>query len=177
MRYADLDLEGLRAFVAIAETGSFAAAGSLLGRSQSAMSINIRKLEVVQRFASSEASGSRPEPLPDLLARFRTVYPAVSVEARVVGSAALVGALAKGEIDLAIAKRDDSETRGLDQFPAGTPENTGCRPASGVAFASLPPGTELIRRTGSAGGHRPECLAKSWPLRSYASSQPHAVSS
>jgi DNA-binding transcriptional LysR family regulator len=158
MRYTDLDLEGLRAFVAIAETGGFTAAGSLLGRSQSAMSIKIRKLEevlgrpvftrtsrslalthdgdllltyarrllalndeTVQRFASSEASGSLrlgvaeyvvPEHLPDLLARFRTVYPAVDVEVRVAGSAALVGALDKGEIDLAIAKRDDGETRG-----------------------------------------------------------------
>jgi DNA-binding transcriptional LysR family regulator len=158
MRHTDLDLGGLRAFVAVAETGGFTAAGGLLGRSQSAMSIKIRKLEdllgrqvftrtsrslaltrdgellltyarrllalndeAVQRFASSEASGSLrlgvaeyvvPEHLPDLLARFRDVYPAVDVEVRVAGSAALVTALDKGEIDLAIAKRDDGETRG-----------------------------------------------------------------
>lgn len=158
MRYTDLDLEGLRAFVAVAETGGFTTAGGLLGRSQSAMSIKIRKLEdllgrrvfirtsrslaltrdgellltyarrllalndeAIQRFASSEASGSLrlgvaeyvvPEHLPDLLARFRDVYPAVDIEVRVAGSAALVTALDKGEIDLAIAKRDDGETRG-----------------------------------------------------------------
>jgi DNA-binding transcriptional LysR family regulator len=158
MRYTDLDLEGLRAFLAIADTGGFTAAGSLLGRSQSAMSIKIRKLEemlgrqvftrtsrslaltrdgellltyarrllalndeIVQRFSTAEASGSIrlgvaeyvvPEHLPDLLARFRQVYPAVDVEVRVAGSAALVTALDKGEIDLAIAKRDDGESRG-----------------------------------------------------------------
>lgn len=158
MRYTDLDLEGLRAFIAIAETGGFTAAGSLLGRSQSAMSIKIRKLEeilgrqvfirtsrslaltrdgellltyarrllalndeTVQRLTQNEASGSLrlgvaeyvvPEYLPDLLARFREVYPAVDVEVRVGGSAALVAALDKGEIDLVIAKRDDGETRG-----------------------------------------------------------------
>jgi DNA-binding transcriptional LysR family regulator len=158
MRYTDLDLEGLRAFLAIAETGGFTAAGNLLGRSQSAMSIKIRKLEeslgrqvftrtsrslalthdgellltyarrllalndeAVQRFAGNEASGSLrlgvaeyvvPEHLPELLARFRSVYPAVDVEVRVAGSAALVTALDKGDIDLAIAKRDDGETRG-----------------------------------------------------------------
>lgn len=158
MRATDLDLEGLRAFVAIAETGGFTAAGSLLGRSQSAMSIKIRKLEevlgrpvftrtsrslaltrdgellltyarrllalndeTVLRFGESEASGSLrlgvaeyvvPDHLPELLARFRDVYPAVDVEVRVAGSAALVAALDKGEIDLAIAKRDDGETRG-----------------------------------------------------------------
>jgi DNA-binding transcriptional LysR family regulator len=158
MRYTDLDLEALRAFLAIAETGGFTAAGSLLGRSQSAMSIKIRKLEealgrqvftrtsrrlalthdgellltyarrllalndeVVQRFANVDASGSIrlgvaeyvvPEHLPNLLARFRQVYPAVDVDVRVAGSAALVTALDKGEIDLAIAKRDDGEGRG-----------------------------------------------------------------
>ena len=158
MRATDLDLEGLRAFVAIAETGGFTAGGQLLGRSQSAMSIKIRKLEevlgrpvftrtsrslaltrdgellltyarrllalndeIVQRFTESEASGSLrlgvaeyvvPDHLPELLARFREIYPAVDVEVRVAGSAALVSALDKGEIDLAIAKRDDGETRG-----------------------------------------------------------------
>jgi DNA-binding transcriptional LysR family regulator len=158
MRMTDLDLEGLRAFVTVAETGGFTAAGSLLGRSQPAMSTKIRKLEdalgrqvftrtsrslaltrdgellltyarrllalndeTIQRFSTRDASGSLrlgvaeyvvPDHLPDLLARFREVYPAVDVEVRVAGSAALVAALDKGEIDLAIAKRDDGETRG-----------------------------------------------------------------
>lgn len=158
MRYTDLDLEALRAFIAIAETGGFTAAGGLLGRSQSAMSIKIRKLEeslgrqvftrtsrslaltpdgellltyarrlialndeTIARFAQNVAGGSLclgvaeyvvPEYLPDLLARFREIYPAVDVEVRVAGSAALVAALDKSEIDLAIAKRDDGETRG-----------------------------------------------------------------
>jgi DNA-binding transcriptional LysR family regulator len=45
MRYPDLDLDALRSFVAIAETGGFTAAGELLGRSQAAMSLKIKKLE------------------------------------------------------------------------------------------------------------------------------------
>ena len=158
MRYTDLDLEAMRAFVAIAETGGFTAAGGLIGRSQSAMSIKIRKLEetlgrqvfhrtsrslsltpdgellltyarrllalndeTLQRFAQRTTSGSLrlgvaeyvvPDHLPDLLARFREVYPHVDVEVRVAGSAALVSALDKGEVDLVIAKRDDGESRG-----------------------------------------------------------------
>jgi len=45
MRYPDLDLDALRSFAAIADAGSFTAAGDLLGRSQAAMSIKIKKLE------------------------------------------------------------------------------------------------------------------------------------
>src|SRR3546814_8854949 len=45
MRYPDLDLDALRAFIAIADTGGFTAAGETLGRTQAAMSIKIKKLE------------------------------------------------------------------------------------------------------------------------------------
>jgi DNA-binding transcriptional LysR family regulator len=45
MRYPDLDLDALRSFVAIADTGGFTAAGELLGRTQAAMSLKIKKLE------------------------------------------------------------------------------------------------------------------------------------
>src|SRR3546814_14838899 len=45
MRYPDLDLDALRAFIARADTGGFTAAGETLGRTQAAMSIKIKKLE------------------------------------------------------------------------------------------------------------------------------------
>lgn len=41
----NLDIELLRAFVSVADTGNFTVAGSALGASQSAMSVRIRKLE------------------------------------------------------------------------------------------------------------------------------------
>lgn len=41
----DLDIDSLRGFVAVAEAGGFTAAGELLGRTQSAISVKIKKLE------------------------------------------------------------------------------------------------------------------------------------
>lgn len=41
----DLDMDLLRAFVRVSETGSFTRAGQMLGASQSAVSVKIRKLE------------------------------------------------------------------------------------------------------------------------------------
>jgi DNA-binding transcriptional LysR family regulator len=45
MRYSDLELDLLRAFVAVAETGSFTSAAIIVGRSQSAISQKISRLE------------------------------------------------------------------------------------------------------------------------------------
>lgn len=45
MRPRDLDIDALRSLVAVADTGGFTAAGELLGRTQSAISIKIKKLE------------------------------------------------------------------------------------------------------------------------------------
>ncbi|MFG1292265.1 LysR substrate-binding domain-containing protein [Xanthobacter versatilis] len=45
MRFPDLELDLLRAFVAVAETGGFTAAAEVVGRSQSAVSQKILKLE------------------------------------------------------------------------------------------------------------------------------------
>lgn len=45
MRPTDLDLEVLRSFVTAAELGGFTAAGARLGRTQAAISIQIKKLE------------------------------------------------------------------------------------------------------------------------------------
>ena len=45
MRHPDLEIDLLRAFVAVAETGSFTAAAEVVGRSQSAVSQKILRLE------------------------------------------------------------------------------------------------------------------------------------
>lgn len=45
MRYSDLEIDLLRAFVAVAETGSFTSAAQIVGRSQSAVSQKISRLE------------------------------------------------------------------------------------------------------------------------------------
>ncbi len=47
MRYPDLDLDLLRSFVAVAGEGSFTAAGTALGLTQSAISLKIKRLEEV----------------------------------------------------------------------------------------------------------------------------------
>lgn len=47
MALPDLDIDALRAFVTVAETGGFTAAADRLGRTQSAISVKIRKLEDV----------------------------------------------------------------------------------------------------------------------------------
>src|ERR1700733_6765454 len=46
-RPANLDLDLLRSFVHIAETGSFTRAGEIVGRTQSAISMQVRRLETV----------------------------------------------------------------------------------------------------------------------------------
>ncbi|MEM8798082.1 MAG: LysR family transcriptional regulator, partial [Pseudomonadota bacterium] len=45
MKMQDIDLGLLRCFVTVAETRSFTIAGSRLGRSQSAISVRVKKLE------------------------------------------------------------------------------------------------------------------------------------
>jgi DNA-binding transcriptional LysR family regulator len=47
MRYPDLEIDLLRAFVAVAETGSFTAAAEVVGRSQSAVSQKVLRLEEI----------------------------------------------------------------------------------------------------------------------------------
>lgn len=47
MRYPDLELDLLRAFVAVAETGSFTAAADVVHRSQSAVSQKVLRLEEI----------------------------------------------------------------------------------------------------------------------------------
>lgn len=47
MTLAEIEIDSLRAFVAVAEAGGFTAAGARLGRTQSAVSVRIRRLEEV----------------------------------------------------------------------------------------------------------------------------------
>lgn len=47
MRYPDLEIDLLRAFMAVAETGSFTAAAEVVGRSQSAVSQKVLRLEEI----------------------------------------------------------------------------------------------------------------------------------
>lgn len=59
MRYPDLELDLLRAFVAVAETGSFTAAAEVVGRSQSAVSQKVLRLEeILQRRVFDRTSRS-----------------------------------------------------------------------------------------------------------------------
>ena len=45
MSFQDLDIDLLRCFVAVADAKGFTAAGKVLGRSQSAVTIKIQRLE------------------------------------------------------------------------------------------------------------------------------------
>lgn len=47
MGYTDLDMDLLRSFVTVVDTGGFTAAGAKLGRTQAAMSLRIKRLEDV----------------------------------------------------------------------------------------------------------------------------------
>lgn len=96
-----LTLDQLRVLVAIAETGSFSAAGRRLGRVQSAISQTIATLEATQGVALFDRSGHRP--------LVTDVGRALVAEARaVLASAARFEALAAGtregiEPELAVA--------------------------------------------------------------------------
>ncbi|WP_207459672.1 LysR substrate-binding domain-containing protein [Azospirillum sp. SYSU D00513] len=59
MRFPDLEIDLLRAFVAVAETGSFTAAADVVGRSQSAVSQKVLRLEeILQRRVFDRTSRS-----------------------------------------------------------------------------------------------------------------------
>jgi DNA-binding transcriptional LysR family regulator len=49
LRYPDLDIDLLRCFVAVAEQGGFTAAGTVLGLTQSAVSLKVKRLEDLLR--------------------------------------------------------------------------------------------------------------------------------
>ena len=56
MRYPDLDIDLLRCFATVADQSGFTAAGALLGLTQSAVSLKIKRLEdLLPASASSTA--------------------------------------------------------------------------------------------------------------------------
>ena len=55
----NLDIDQLRAFATVARTGSFTRTGDLLGRSQSAVSLQIKRLETTINGRLFERNGRR----------------------------------------------------------------------------------------------------------------------
>jgi DNA-binding transcriptional LysR family regulator len=99
MRYPDLEISSLRAFVAVAETGSFTIAGDMVGRSQSAVSQKIFKLEdILERrvFDRSSRSISLTKDGEQLLAAARRILEMNDVTVRTLLVPSAVGSLRLG---------------------------------------------------------------------------------
>ena len=158
MRYPDLEIELLRAFVAVTEAGGFTAASGVVGRSQSAVSQKVIRLEdlvgcrlfertsrslrltrdgerllvaarrmlelndaTVRSMREAPAVGTLrlgisedfiPHQLPNLLARYRRLYPDVHLELKTGLSCDLLAVYDTGELDVVIAKKDGAAQRG-----------------------------------------------------------------
>jgi DNA-binding transcriptional LysR family regulator len=65
MRYPDLDIDLLRCFATVAERGGFTAAGAVLGLTQSAVSLKIKRLEDILRKRMLERTSRRLSLTPD----------------------------------------------------------------------------------------------------------------
>lgn len=65
MRYPDLDIDLLRCFATVAEQGGFTAAGAVLGLTQSAVSLKIKRLEDVLRKRVFERTSRRLSLTPE----------------------------------------------------------------------------------------------------------------
>lgn len=151
-RLVNLDLDLLRAFVAVAETGSFTRAGARLARTQSAISLQIQRLEtqldvslfirdprrvspthqgeallpqarkllrlndeivagIVEHNLEGEVRLGAPEDfatahLPGILGDFVHAYPHVNLSVTCDLTLHLIEAMAQGELDLALIKRE-----------------------------------------------------------------------
>jgi DNA-binding transcriptional LysR family regulator len=163
----NLDLDVLRSFVTGLDLGSYAKAADRLGRSQSAISLQLRKLEettgqtllhkqgrglaltregeIMLGYArrllelNDEAVAALKRPslegqvrlglqpdfaetwLPDVLGRFARAHPGVHVEARVDRNAALLAALGRGELDLALAWHEGGDSASRTEHLAWLP--------------------------------------------------------
>ena len=155
MMLPNLDIDTLRTLVVANELGGYGEAGARLGRTPSAISLQMKRLqrdvgaplfrkrgrgvalteagEIVLRYAKrilalndelldtvrgASLRGSvrlgfsqdfADEILPTVLARFSALYPLVTVELRIDGNAALVDAIAKDDLDLALAIGHDEK--------------------------------------------------------------------
>ncbi len=159
MRFDDINLELIRCFVVVAECKSFTEAGERLHKSQSAISVRMKKLEtllgrqLLDRSSRSvelssagelflpyamrllhlneEAIGALQAPeiagklriglveyfaahrLPALLVDIQRKFPAVEMQIRLGLSSELFRALDANEVDVIIAKADDSRSGGV----------------------------------------------------------------
>jgi DNA-binding transcriptional LysR family regulator len=117
----NLNMDVLRTFVTGLELGSFSKAAKRLGRSQSAISTQLRRLEeqilelndeVVDGLREGEVEGWVRLGIPQdfaegwltgLLGRFARAHPKVRVEVRAEQNVQLIERLRNGELDLALA--------------------------------------------------------------------------
>lgn len=159
MRFDDINLELIRCFVVVAECKSFTDAGERLHKSQSAISVRMKKLETLlgrqllirnsrsvelssagELFfpyamrllhLNEEAIGALQAPevagklriglveyfaahrLPALLVDIQRKFPAVEMQIRLGLSSELFRALDANEVDVIIAKADDSRSGGI----------------------------------------------------------------
>ncbi len=159
MRFDDINLELIRCFVVVAECKSFTEAGQRLHKSQSAISVRMKKLEallgrqLLDRSSRSvelssagelffpyamrllhlneEAIGALQAPevagklriglveyfaahrLPGLLVDIQRKFPAVEMQISLGLSSELFRALDANEVDVIIAKEDDSRSGGI----------------------------------------------------------------
>jgi DNA-binding transcriptional LysR family regulator len=132
-RMATLDVDAVKAFVAIADFQSFTRAAETLGTTQGAISVKLKRLEdqvgqkliertprqvraaltsARRRFALGVASHVGGPELPTLLARLNTHDPALTIEVRLDDSRDLLAAFDRGEIDAAIIRREDDRRDG-----------------------------------------------------------------
>jgi DNA-binding transcriptional LysR family regulator len=148
MHLANLDLDTLRALVLANDLGGYGQAAAQLGRTPSAVSLQMKRLqtdvgatlfrkdgrgiglteagEIVLRYSRrmlalhdelldtvrgaaltgrvsiGVAQDFAESVLPDALSRYLQLYPLVQVDVRIEGNAALVDAIEKGELDVAL---------------------------------------------------------------------------
>ena len=156
MQLINFDLDALRSFVAGMETGSFARAADRLGRSTSAVSAQLKKLEMQSGVPLVRKSGRGlvltdggevllayarrmldlndqainavrgvelegwirlglqedfgETVLPRVLGRFARAHPKVKIEGRIARNAELTEKIASGQLDLALAWDDGSQS-------------------------------------------------------------------
>src|SRR5215469_1278507 len=157
-----LDVDQLRTFIAIVETGSFTRAADTVHKTQSAVSMQMKRLEerlarpiftrdgraskltddgerlldfarrivklnveAVAAFSDAELSGrvrlGVPDDyadryLPEIMARFSRVYPAVELTVVCEPTADLIERIDRNELDLAIATNFDGGLRTVETF-------------------------------------------------------------
>jgi DNA-binding transcriptional LysR family regulator len=135
-----LDVDAVKAFVAIADLQSFTRAADALGTTQGAISVKLKRLEdrvgqkliertprlvrlsaqgavaglssTRRRFSLGIATHVGGPELPTLLARLNAHDPALTIEVRLDDSRDLLDAFDRGEIDAAIIRREDDRRDG-----------------------------------------------------------------